>query len=53
MVPAADFLSDCALFSVPSKAPYTWALAVGLIIVLFFRFQSLYAALGPKLSLPT
>ena len=49
MVPAADFLSDCALFSVLLQgAQYTWALAVGLIIVLFFRFQSLYAALGPK-----
>ena len=30
MVPAADFLSDCALFSVLLHgAQYTWALAVG------------------------
>ena len=54
LVPAVDFLSDCAMFSVLlGQSDFVWALVVGSVIVLFFRFQSLYAALTPKLTLTT
>ena len=49
LMPILDFLSDLAMFNVLLAAlDYGWAALVLLIIVLSFRFQSLYAALSPK-----
>ena len=54
LMPIVDFLSDCAMFSVTlNEGDLEWALLIGGVIVLFFRFQMLYAALTPTPALGT
>ena len=49
LMPILDFLSDLAMFNVLLAAlDYGWAALVLLIIVLSFRFQSLYAYSTPR-----
>ena len=52
LVPAVDFLSDCAMFTaLLDKAQSDWALGVAAVAMLFLRFSCLYAAIGPSLTL--